>query len=79
MFISKCPSLYKDIIQYDEPKNLVGTIRKVKYLYEQRKGRENIHKYLKYKKKEKPDQRKKGFKPPFKRNNPERYQRNEPT
>jgi hypothetical protein len=36
-----------------------------KYLYDQNKGREIFQKSWKDKKKEKLDQRKKGFKPPF--------------
>jgi hypothetical protein len=46
------------------------TIRKAKYLYEQGQGRESMQKYWKDKNKEKFDQRKKGFKPPFNRNEP---------
>jgi hypothetical protein len=46
------------------------TIRKVKNLYEKGKGKESMHKSWKDKKKEKYDQRRKGFKPPFNRNIP---------
>ena len=63
-------SFYKENIQYDEPKNLTKTIRKAKYMYEQGKGRESMQKSWKDKKKEKFDQRKKGFKPPFNKNEP---------
>jgi hypothetical protein len=49
---------------------LTKTIRKDKYLYEQVKGREYLHKSWKDKKKDKFDHRRKGFKPPFNRNNP---------
>ena len=38
---------------------------KAKYLYEKGKGRESMEKYWKDRKKEKSDQRRKGFKPPF--------------
>jgi hypothetical protein len=69
-FLSGFPSFYKENIQYDEPKNLTETIRKAKYLYEQGKGRESMQKYWKDKKKEKYDQRRKGSKPPFNRNSP---------
>jgi hypothetical protein len=43
-------------------------------LYEQGKGRESLQKYWKDKKKEKSDQRRKGFKPPFNINNPNKNQ-----
>jgi hypothetical protein len=76
-FLSGLPYFYKDKIQFDEPKTLEKTIRKAKYLYEKRKGRETFQKYWKDKKKEKSYQRRKGFKPPFKRNSPERYQQNQ--
>jgi hypothetical protein len=69
-FLSGIPSFYKEKIQYDEPRNLIETIRKDKYLYEQGKGRESLQKYWKDKKKDKSDHGKKGFKPPFNRNNP---------
>jgi hypothetical protein len=75
-FLSGLPSFYKEKIQYDEPRTLTETIRKDKYLYEQGKGRESLQKYWKDKKKEKSDQRKKGFKPPFNRNSPNK---NHPT
>jgi hypothetical protein len=39
MFLSGLPSFYSDKIQYDNPKTLEKTIRREKYLYEQRKGR----------------------------------------
>jgi protein involved in sex pheromone biosynthesis len=57
---------------------LTETIRKDKYLYEQGKRRESLQKYWKDKKKENSDQRKKGFKPPFNRNNPNKNQREQP-
>jgi hypothetical protein len=52
-FLSVLPSFYKEKIQYDEPRTLTETIMKSKYLYEQGKGRESMHKYWKDKKKEK--------------------------
>jgi hypothetical protein len=69
-FLSRLPSFYKEKIQYDEPRTLTETIKKAKYLYEQGKGKDSLHKYWKDKKKEKYDQSKKGFKPPFNRNRP---------
>jgi hypothetical protein len=77
-FLSGIPSFYKEKIQYDEPRTLTETIRKAKYLYEQGKGRESLQKYWKDKKKEKSDQRKKGFKPPFNRNIPNKNQQDQP-
>jgi hypothetical protein len=65
MFLSGLPSFHKNKIQYDEPETLIETIRKDKYLYERGKGRESMQKYWKDKKKDKFDQRRKGFKPPF--------------
>jgi hypothetical protein len=47
-------------------------IRKAKYLYEKGQGREPLQKSWKEKKNEKFDQRRKGFKPPFNRNEPNR-------
>jgi hypothetical protein len=41
-FLSGLPSFYNGNIQYDEPRNLIETIRKAKYLYEQGKIRESI-------------------------------------
>jgi hypothetical protein len=49
---------------------LTETITKDKYLYEQGHGRESMQKSWKDKKKDKYDQRKKRFKPPFNRNEP---------
>jgi hypothetical protein len=78
-FLSGLPSFYKDNIQYDEPKTLIDTIRKDKYLNEKGKGREYLQKYWKDKKKEKSNQRRKAFKPPFNRNNPNKNQQDQPT
>jgi hypothetical protein len=55
-------------IRYDEPNTLTEAIQKATYMYEQVQGRESMQKYWKDKKKEKYDQRRKGFKPPFNRN-----------
>jgi hypothetical protein len=69
-FLSGLTSFYKENIQYVEPRTLTETIRKDKYLYVQGKGRESMQKSWKDNKKEKYEQRKKGFKPPFNRNSP---------
>jgi hypothetical protein len=71
-FLSGLPTFYKEKISYDEPKTLIETIRKAKYMYDQGHGRESLQKYWKDKMKEKSDQRRKGFKPPFNRNEPNR-------
>jgi hypothetical protein len=72
IFISGLPTFYKEKIKYDEPKTLTEAIKKVKYLYEQGWGIESLHKYWKDKKNVKFDKRRKGFKPPFNRNEPNR-------
>jgi hypothetical protein len=55
-FLSGLPSFYKEKIQYDEHRTLTETImRNDKYLYEQGKGRESMHKSWKDKKKDKYD------------------------
>jgi len=77
-FLSGLPSFNKDKIQFDEPRTFTETIRKAKYLHEKCKGRETFQNYWKHKKKEKLDQRRKGFKPSFNRNNPNTYQQNQP-
>jgi hypothetical protein len=69
-FFSEVPSFYKENIQYDEPRTLTETIRKDKYLYEKGKGRESLYNSWRDNKKDKYDQRRKGFKPPLNRNNP---------
>jgi hypothetical protein len=70
IFISGLVSFYKKNTNYDEPKTLTEAIRKAKYLYEQVQGRESLQKSWKEKKNVKSDQRRKGFKPPFNRNEP---------
>jgi hypothetical protein len=72
IFLSGLPAFYKENIRYDEPKTLTESIRKAKYMYEQEQGRESLHKSWKDKRKEKFDQRRKGFKPPFNKNDPNR-------
>jgi hypothetical protein len=69
-FLSGFPSFYKENIRYDDPNTLTKAIRKAKYMYEQGKRRESLQKSWKDKGKEKSDQRRKGFKPPLNRNEP---------
>ena len=68
-FLSGLPSFYSDKIQYDNPRTLEETIRREKHLYEKRRGRSFFQKYWNEKMKGKKEQRHKGFKPPFFRNN----------
>ena len=72
--LSGLSSFYKENIKCDEPNTLKKTIKKDKYLYEQGKGRESMQKYWKDKKKDKYDQRRKGFKTPFNIRNPNKNQ-----
>jgi hypothetical protein len=69
--LSGFQSFISDKIQYDDPKTFEETIRKAKFLYDQQKARPNFQKSWEDKKKFKMDQRKKGTKPPFFRNNPQ--------
>jgi hypothetical protein len=69
-FISGLPTFYKENIRYDDPKNLTGAIGKDKYMYEQGQEREFMQKSWKDKKEENFDQRRKRFKHPFNRNEP---------
>ena len=71
-FVSGLPTFYKEKIKYDEPRTLTEAIRKDKYLYEKGQGRESLQKSWKDKKNAKFDERRKGFKPPFNRNEPNR-------
>jgi hypothetical protein len=67
-----CQPFFKEKIKYDEPRTLIEDIKKDKYLYEQGQGRESLQKSWKEKKNENFDQRRKGFKPPFNGNQPNR-------
>jgi hypothetical protein len=68
-YLSGFPSFISEKIQYDDPKTLEETIRQAKCLYDQQKQRPTFQKYWEDKNKFKMDQRKKGNKPPFFRNN----------
>jgi hypothetical protein len=70
-YLSGFPSFISDKIQYDDPKTLEETIRRAKCLYDQLKARPTFQKAWEDNKKFKVDQRKKGAKPPFFRNNPQ--------
>jgi hypothetical protein len=69
-FLSGLSDFYKEKIRYDDLNTLTKATRKDKYLYEKVQGRESMQKSWKDKKKEKYDQRRNGFKPPFNRNEP---------
>ena len=70
-YLSGLPSFISDKIQYDDPNTLEETIRRAKCLYDQQKVRPYFQKPWEDNKKFKMDQRKKGAKPPFFRNNPQ--------
>jgi hypothetical protein len=70
-YLSGLSSFINDKIQYDNTKTLEETIRRAKFLYDQQKSRPTFQKAWEDKKKFKVDQRKKGVKPPFFRNNPQ--------
>jgi hypothetical protein len=65
------PPSIGDRIQYDDPKTMEETIRKAKCLYEQQREKPNFRKAWDDQKKFKKEQRQKGNKPPFFRNNPQ--------
>jgi hypothetical protein len=52
-------------IQYDDPKKIEETIRRVEFLYDQKKGKASYQKDWEDKKKSNMELRKKGTKPPF--------------
>jgi hypothetical protein len=76
-FLSGFSSFYKEKIQYDATRTLTKTIRKDKYMCEKGKGGESMKKYWKDKNKDKYDQRRKGFKPHFNINSPNKNHQNE--
>jgi hypothetical protein len=68
-YLSGIPSFISDRIQYDDPKTLEETIRRDKCIYDQHKGRETYQKSWEDNEKSNMEQRKKGTKPPFFKNN----------
>jgi hypothetical protein len=68
-FLSGLPSFDSDKIQYDNPITLEEAIRREKNIYEYNRARPFFQKYWNDKMKGKKDKRKKGFKPPFFKNN----------
>jgi hypothetical protein len=69
IFFSGLPSFYSEKIHYDNLGTLEESIRRENHLYEKRGGRPFLKKSWNDKIKGKKEQRKKGFKPPFFRNN----------
>jgi hypothetical protein len=67
--LSGLPSIISEKVQYDDPKTLEETIKRAECLYDQEKSRPTFQKSWEEKNKFKMDQRKKGTKPPFFRNN----------
>jgi hypothetical protein len=59
-----------DKIQYDDPKTMEETIRREKFLYEQQREKPTFRKAWDDQKRFKKEQRQKGSKPSFFRNNP---------
>ena len=50
-FLGGLSTYYRDKFQFDKPKNIEAAIRKIKYLYEQSKGRSNLQRSLRDEKK----------------------------
>jgi hypothetical protein len=72
-YLSGLPAFLSDKIQYDDPKTMEETIRRDKCLYDQHKGKPSFQRDLEDEKKFNREQRKNGSKPPFFRNNLQRY------
>jgi hypothetical protein len=68
-YLSGFPSFINYKIQYVDPKTLEDTIRQAKCIYDEQKERPTFQKSWEDKKKFKMDQRKKGTKTPFLKNN----------
>jgi len=71
-YLSGFSSFISDKIQYDDPKTFKDTIRRAKCLYAKHKWKPTFQKSWGDKKKLKMEQRKKGNKPPFFKNSPQR-------
>jgi hypothetical protein len=69
-YLSGLPPSMSEKIQYDDPKTMEETIRKAKCLYEQQGERPILRKVWDDRRKFKKEQRQKGSKPSFFRNNP---------
>jgi hypothetical protein len=73
-FLSGLLSFYSDNIQYDKPKTLEEALKREKHIYDHSKGRPVFQNVRNDNMKGKKDQRKKGFKPPFFKNNSQENQ-----
>jgi hypothetical protein len=69
-YLSGLPPSISDKIQYDDPKTMEETIRRVKCLYEQQREKPTFQKAWDNQKRFKKEQRQKGSKPSFFRNSP---------
>jgi hypothetical protein len=69
-YLSGLPPSIGDKIQYDDPKTMEETIRREKCLYEQQREKPTFRKAWDDQKRVKKEQRQKGDKPSFFRNNP---------
>ena len=69
-YLSGLPPSIGDKIQYDDPKTMEETVKKVKCLYEQQGERPILRKVWNDQRKFKKEQRQKGNMPPFFRNSP---------
>jgi hypothetical protein len=70
-YLSGFPPSIGDKIQYDDPKTMKETIRRVKCLYEKKRENPTFRKASDDHRKFKKEQRQKGNKPPFFRNSPQ--------
>jgi hypothetical protein len=70
-YLSGLPLAIGEKIQYHDPKTMEETIRREKCLYEQQRERPTFRKAWDDQKKFRKEQRLKGNKPPFFRNNPQ--------
>jgi hypothetical protein len=70
-YLSGLPPAIGDKIQYDDPNTMEDTIRRAKFLFEQQREKPTIRKAWNDQRKFKKEQRQKGNKPPFFRNNPQ--------
>jgi hypothetical protein len=69
-YLSGLPPSIGDKIQYDDPKTMEETIRRVKSLHEQQREKPTFRKAWDNQKRFKKEQRQKGNMPPFFKNNP---------
>jgi len=66
--MSGLPSIFNNIVQYDDSKTLEKAIRRDMFIYNQHRGEQTFQKSQEDKKKGNMEKMKKGHKPPFFRN-----------